>query len=46
MQHGENNQEKYEQRNYHTETHFDEYVFLILYLVMEVEIKSFGLLIS
>ena len=30
MQHGENKEEKYE-----TETHFDEYVFLILYLVTE-----------
>ena len=30
MQHGENKEEKYE-----TETHFDEYEFLILYLVME-----------
>ena len=43
MQHGENKEEKYEQRNYHTETHFDEYVFLILYLVMEPENKSFSL---
>ena len=35
MQHGENKEEKYGQRNYHTESRFDEYVFLILYLVTE-----------
>ena len=27
MQHGENKEEKYEQRNYHTETSFNEYMF-------------------
>ena len=35
MQHGENKEEKYEQHIYHTESRFDEYTFLILYLVTE-----------
>ena len=31
LQHGENEEEKDEQCNYHTETHFNEYVFLIFW---------------